>query len=139
MKDLSMGQRWLVFALSVVLAGCASSLWSLSAGREEYLRKHPDVSSQFAEAIRVGRLEVGMTPEMVEAAYGTPGFFMKRGNPATSGTWGYFSCTNPVSQAQFLASRGLTPRYGTRTVVYFEDNKLTHLEVKDNVSEYSSF
>lgn len=130
-------RRWfLLVGLTFLAAGCATPFFPQVATRETFLQAHPDVPVQFAEAIRVGRVEVGMTPEMVRAAYGWPGMLKTRGNPSTLGVWAYFICTDLVSQARSLQSNGLVPMIGTMTTVHFENGTVAHVRVRGNVSEY---
>lgn len=129
-------RRWFFsLGLTFLAAGCATPFFPQVATRESFLQAHPDVPVQFAEAIRVGRVEEGMTPEMVRAAYGWPGMLKTRGNPSTSGVWAYFTCTDAVSRARSLQSNGLIPMIGTMTTVHFENGTVAHIETRDNASE----
>ena len=127
---------WFLLGLTFLATGCATPFFPQAATRETFLQAHPEVPTEFSEAIRVGRVEAGMTPEMVRAAYGWPGMLKTRGNPSTSGVWAYFTCTDAVSQARSLQSNGLVPRIGTMTTVHFENGTVTHLKTRANVSEY---
>lgn len=40
--------------------------------RSLYITEHPDMSGPFAQAIMAGQIMIGMTPEMVQAAWGRP-------------------------------------------------------------------
>lgn len=62
--------------------GCATRGAAVTERRSLYLTEHPDVDSGFAEAILAGQIMIGMTPEMVSAAWGQPQRADQRKPPA---------------------------------------------------------
>lgn len=58
-------------ALAITLAGCATT-GGTGDTRALYVTQHPEVSREFANAILAGNVLMGMSPDMVHAAWGSP-------------------------------------------------------------------
>lgn len=52
--------------------GCAARGGAAPERRALYLTEHPEVDGGYAEAIMAGQVMIGMSPEMVSAAWGKP-------------------------------------------------------------------
>lgn len=69
--------RFVFLVLMCLLAlspGCTSAAERARLRRVEYLKLHPDTTSDVREAIEAGKVIVGMTEEEAEASWGRPRF-----------------------------------------------------------------
>lgn len=66
------GVAVLMFGLLLGGTGCASRGAAVPERRALYLTEHPEVPGSFAEAIMAGQIMIGMSPDMVTAAWGKP-------------------------------------------------------------------
>src|SRR5690349_14904582 len=56
----------------LTLTGCAASPEITPDSRSTWVTEHPETPSTFVPAILEGQIMVGMSPEMVTAAWGVP-------------------------------------------------------------------
>ena len=75
-------------ALAITLAGCATT-GGTGDPRALYVTQHPEVSREFANAILAGNVLIGMSPDMVQAAWGTPTRIEKPSSKKTDEKWIY--------------------------------------------------
>jgi hypothetical protein len=75
-------------ALAILLTGCATT-GGTGDTRALYVTQHPEVSREFANAILAGNVLIGMSPDMVQAAWGTPTRVEKSGSKKADEKWIY--------------------------------------------------
>jgi hypothetical protein len=107
--------RWFFRAclpLILVAAGCTSQGGVGKDSRSLYVTEHPEVPQKYATAILTGEVLVGMSRDMVRAAWGDPTRMEKlAGNPKGDERWIY---------GNYLTSATVTHLYlkGDQLVLY---------------------
>jgi len=122
---------FLVFGpLALVLASGCASQGGPPAGRDTrtlFVTQHPEVSSNFAQAILAGNIIVGMSRDMVEAAWGEPTRIMKDrtdGKGDEKWIYGNYLVNNAVTHLYF--------KTGELVLYEFVD---THTQMTQSVSD----
>jgi hypothetical protein len=107
------------FTLAVLVCGCASQGGVSKDTRATlYVTQHPEVSSRFASAILAGSVLIGMSPDMVQAAWGAPTRVEKNAGTKADEKWIY---------GNYLVNSAVTH-------LYFKKGELVLYELKDTQS-----
>jgi hypothetical protein len=110
------------FTLAVLIAGCASTGGVPEDNRALYVTQHPEVEPRFASAILSGNVLIGMTPDMVHAAWGEPTRVEKTpGDTASDEKWIY---------GNYLVNSAVT-------LLYFKGEELVLYEFFDTQTNMS--
>jgi len=107
-----------ILVAGVGLMGC-TTVDTAAQKRSLYVDEHPELSEVMAEAILAEQIQLGMTMEMVEVAWGKPSRMEKVSGDQTGNKWVY---------GNFFVGR-------TITNLYFDvDGVLTRYEVEDQLA-----
>ena len=99
-----------------------SPIWIRKTAREDYIKTHPEISSQMRDAILNGDVLIGMTTEQVFASRGQPYKINK-----TTGSYGIHEQWVMVTSAgaMYGIPYGLDKKAKQYAYIYLENGKVT--------------